>query len=147
MPVFHFQLEPLLRVRCQRERERQRDVAVLENRRRELEEALRRQQRLVLSGKHDLRESLSGLLDMTALRDEAATTVHALRAAQRLVLELAGIHRKIESARAKLIESSRERRAIELLRERRLADWRRRIGRAEDAAIDELAVQAAARKE
>ena len=71
----------------------------------------------------------------------------AAEAVRRSDLELAGLHRRLEAARSELTEAARDRRAIELLRERRLFEWRRRIDRAEDAVIDDLAAAAAARQE
>ena len=147
MARFRFRLEPLLRARRQTEQTRQRAVAELERRRRELEDTLRRQQQFITAGKQSLRDRLVGSLDMASLRAHAGSTIHLLREAQRIVIELAGVHKRLEGARAQLIEAARQRRAVELLRERRLAQWKAQINKAEDAALDELAVHAAARKE
>jgi flagellar export protein FliJ len=74
----------------------------------------------------------------------AAASLGVMRAAQRIVLELAGVHRKLDVARAQLIESARQRRAVEILRERRYQQWQTEINKAEADALDELAVIAAA---
>jgi len=147
MPIFRFKLEPLLTARKQDERSAQLAVATLERQRMALEDTLRRHQQNVTVGKQELRDRLVGELDMPVMRDHAVSTVQILRLADRIVLQLAGAYRQIEQARAILIEATKRRRAVELLRERRFAQWRRGLQRAEDAALDELAVQQAARKE
>jgi flagellar FliJ protein len=147
MARFRFPLEALLTARRHSEWGRQLVVADLQRRRLDLEDALRRDQQFIGDGKRSLRDGLTGLLDVTALRGHAGSTIQLMRRANRILLELAGIHRRLESARVDLVEAARGRRAVELLRERRFAAWKRKIGRAEDAAMDELAVQAAARRE
>jgi flagellar FliJ protein len=147
MSRFRFSLEPLLTARRHAERERQRAVAELERERRDLENRLRKQQQFIGEGKRLARDQLVGRLDLSAMREHAAATIALMRDAQRVVLELAGVHKRLDSARAELVEAARQRRAVELLRERRYERWKREINRAEDAAIDELAVHAAARKE
>jgi flagellar FliJ protein len=144
---FRFRLEALLRVRRQAEQVRQRAVAELEGRRRDLETALRRHQDQIAAGKRTQCDRLVGRLDVTELRARAGSTIQHMREAQRILLELAGVHRRLEEARADLIEATRRRRAVELLRERRFAAWKKRIDGAENAALDELAVFAAARKD
>jgi flagellar biosynthesis chaperone FliJ len=70
----------------------------------------------------------------------AASALHEMRDAQRLVIELAGVHRRLEAARVALGTAVRQRQAIEALRERRYRAWLRRRDRAETMALDELAV-------
>jgi flagellar export protein FliJ len=70
-----------------------------------------------------------------------------LRQGQRIVLELAGVHRRLDSARIALIEAARRRRAVELLRQQRLEQWQAAQDKAETDAIDELAVIRAAQIE
>jgi flagellar export protein FliJ len=147
MGKFRFQLEPLLRLREREERDRQVDVANLERERRVIEERLRAQQASITNGQRELRSTMVGQLDVGALRSHAARSVELDRSARRMVLELAGVHRRLELAREALREARRARRAIELLKERRYEAWKAAIEKAETAALDELAVQRAARKE
>jgi flagellar FliJ protein len=147
MARFRFKLEPLLRARKLAEQRKQRAVAECEAQRMALEDALRRQQQFIVSGKQDLRDQLVGALDVSSMRAHAGATIQLMRKAERMVLELAGVHRRLDAARAELIEATRSRRAVELLKERRLQEFNKSIERAEAAALDELAVQAAARKE
>jgi len=147
MPRFRFPLEGLLKSRRMLEQARQRAVADFERERLALQDRLRRQQEAIVSDRQDLRGALLGTLDAHMLRLHAASSIQQMRLAQRLVLELAGVHRRLETARAALVEASRARRAIELLRERRFEQWKAALDKADNQALDELAVIAAARGE
>jgi flagellar export protein FliJ len=147
MKRFVFKLDPVLRARRRAEQVHQRVVAGLERERVELEDRLRRQQRLMTEGKQALREGLVGSLRMHELRQQAGSSMALLRSAQRLALELAGVHQRIEVARRELVEAARRRRAIELLRDRRYEQWRVAVEKAEISRMDELAAIAAARKD
>jgi flagellar FliJ protein len=143
---FNFTLEPLLRARRLQEQERQRAVAEIERQRIAIEDELRRQQDRIASAKGSMREQLVGAIDAWSLRMHAASSMAVMRQAQRAVLELAGVHRRLESARVELVEAMRSRRAVELLRERRYEAWKMEVDRAEASALDELAIIDAARR-
>ena len=145
MPRFTFKLEPVLKARKREEQERQRAVAGIEAERLRLEQTLRLHQANIAAGKDALRAGLVGRLDPGVLRLEAAGTMQVLRKAQQTLIELAGLHKRLEAARAELVEASRRRRAMELLREQRMAQWISDMNRAETKATDELAVIHAAR--
>lgn len=147
MAKFRFELEALLRARRLAEQTRQREVAGIERERSILEDTLRRQQRMIEEGKASLTGALVGMIDAEALRLHAAATMQQLRQGQRIVLELAGVHRRFEAARTTLIEAARRRRAVELLRQRRFEQWCAAQDKAETDAIDELAVIRAAQAE
>ncbi len=147
MSRFNFSLQPLLNLRGREEEVQQRKVAEWERKRLEIEGRLRVCQEGIAGGKRELGESLVGVLNLDDLRSRANGTLHSLREAQRLAVELSGVYRQLEAARAILIEAARARRVVELLRDRRFAAWKRRMSKAEDAALDELTVMAAARKE
>ncbi len=147
MPRFRFELEALLTARRSAEREKQLAIAELERERRAEEDAIRRHQAFIIGGKDDMRGCLTGHLDLGSLRLNASETLNHVRSAQQRVLALAGVHRRIDVARAELVEAARSRRAIERLRERRFEAWRMDLEKREAAQLDELAVQAAARRE
>ena len=77
---------------------------------------------------------------------QANASLAIMRDAQRTVLELAGLHRQLEQARERLREAAKERRAVELLKERKLEAWRRSQARAEQLLLDELSVGRASRQ-
>ena len=147
MAKFVFRLEPLLTVRRRAEDDARRAVAVLQRERLKLEAELRRRQQDIVAGKDRLRGTLTGRLDMGVLRLGAGSTLNVIRQAQQLALKLAGLGKRMDSVRQVFLEARVRRRAIELLRERRFDQWKAALGKAETAALDELAVSAAARRE
>ena len=147
MARFIFKLEPLLKARLNSEQQFQRTVAEIERERIKLEDKLRAKQAILTGGKVELLDQLSGSIDVSSLRYRASMAQQIMRDAQRLVLELAGVHHRLFTARGKLIEAARNRRAIELVREKRYEKYKADEAKAEIAAMDELAVISAARKE
>lgn len=147
MARFVFSLEPVLKARRRAEETFQRDVAGIERDRMRLEEILRGHQRNLVSNKDVLRDGLTGLIEVRDLRLQANSSLQVMRRAQQIVLELAGVYKRLEAARTRLIEAARRRRAIEFVRDRRYEQWKAALNKAETAALDELAVIAAARKE
>lgn len=145
MAKFTFQLAPVLKARRAAEQERQIAVAKLERIRMDIEGAIRRRQELLTASKRELRSSLIGRVNTLDLRSAAASSMRVMGQAQKLVLELAAVHKRLEAARAELIEATKQRRAVELLRDRRFAEWKREQDRKENAFVDELAVQQASR--
>lgn len=144
MARFRFQLQPVLDARLRAEDDRRRAVADLEMERRRLEDGLRRRQAAITGARDDVRAALVGTVRPEDLRAQANASLAGMRDAQRTVLELAGLHRRLETARAALAEAARERRAIELVKERRYDAWRRDLERREQAALDEIATNRAA---
>ncbi len=142
MSRFRFPLDPVLRMRERAERERLAEVAGLEQERSRLEDAIRREQATISHGQQGQRERLAGRVDMRELRSTAAGTLGAMRRAGRLAVELAGVYRRIEEARGRLVDASRDRRAVERLRERRLEAFRREEGRREARRLDDVATEA-----
>ena len=140
MPRFRFPLQPVLDLRQREEDARQKAVAELDQERRRIEDGLRRRQQSITQAREDVRTGLVGAIDPQGLRSQANASLSLMRDAQRTVLELAGVHRRLERARSELQEAARRRRALELLRDRRETEWRRSIDRREQAAIDELAM-------
>lgn len=145
MPRFRFELQPVLDARKRAEDARQLEVAELEAERVALEDGLRRRQRSIVESRSDARDELIGRVDPGRLRATANASLAVMRDAQRTVLELAGVHRRLEAARERLREASRDRRAIEIVRERRFEDWKQAMDRREQAALDEIATIRGAR--
>lgn len=145
MPRFRFELQPVLDARKRAEDARRLEVAELEAERVSLEDGLRRRQRSIVESRSDARDELVGRVDPDRLRATANASLAVMRDAQRTVLELAGVHRRLEAAQRRLQEASRDRRAIEIVRERRFEDWKQAIDRREQAALDEIATIRGAR--
>ena len=147
MARFVFRLQPLLRARRLAEQAQQRRVGELEQQRIGLEDTLRRRQQVLADSKVALRDRLTGTLQLHDLRVHANAALQVMRQAQRLVLQLAGVHKRLEEARADLLAATQRRRALELLRDQRFEQWRADQNRAEAATLDDLAAAAAARKD
>src|SRR5690349_7684996 len=133
MARFRFQLETVLRHRRMIEREKQSAVAELETQRVRLENGIRDCQRAVAREKGELTGRLTEA-DLRGARWQAAAAMRLIAAAQRAALELAGVLKRLEFARADLLEAAKRRKAVELLRERRFEEWRLDQNRREMAA-------------
>ncbi|MDZ4756178.1 MAG: flagellar export protein FliJ [Phycisphaerae bacterium] len=145
MPRFKFALDPLLDLRRREEDLCKREVGRLEQIRQALQDRLTDRQRDIAEGKELLRSSLIGSLDAGFLRQQAASIISVDQLARRTVIEFAGVAQHLSAAQAVLIEAAKRRRAIEILRERRLEEWKREEGRKETAFLDDLANSALAR--
>ncbi|HRQ72129.1 MAG TPA: flagellar export protein FliJ [Phycisphaerales bacterium] len=145
MPRFVFKLEPVLNLREREEREHQRAVAVLERERMRLEAFIRECQRASRAERLVLRDALAegGRVDLWPVRMQAAAAGELTTRAARAAVELAGLTKRIEQARALLIEATKRRRAMELLKERRLEEWRRTEAKAEFLLVDEIGMRVA----
>lgn len=138
MPRFTFKLRPLLNARIAAERQKQRELAGLQRERFVIEQRLRSQQERIDQDRSVQRNALVGRIDTHALRSHASSTMRLLRDAQRMAIELAQLHQRINQSRAELAEASMRRRAIELLHDRRLAEWKKRMEKHEEVALDDL---------
>lgn len=152
MARFIFRLQPVLKQRQAVERQRQLALAAVESERSSLENAIRGIQSDLSAAKQDWREHLSpaitpgsGGTDLRSARFQASNSLHLVARAQHNVLKLAGVHRRIDKARAELIEATTRRRAVELLRDKQFEAWKAALNKADAAATDEIAVAAAAR--
>lgn len=144
---FRFKLEPVLRQRTLAERDEQLRVAHIERERIDLENRLRAQQAVIENESQELGSmTLGGRVPATTLRNQGVALAAARSEAQQLAVQLAGVLKRLETARAKLAEKAAERRAIELLKERRLEAFQREQDVREAAVLDDLATSAATRK-
>jgi len=153
MPArFIFPLQAVLDQRRRVEEVKQRAVAELERRRIDVERAIRERQNSIRLARADLRQRLSaerradvpGLpptsVPLADVRMQAAASLHMIAAAQASVFELAGVMRRLDAARLELLQAAADRKAVELLKERRYDEWRREQLRREIAELDELTV-------
>ncbi len=163
MAKFVFQLEAVLKQRLAVEREKQLVVAGLEQERAVIEGAIRALQLDLTQEKKELHDQLtvervSGrgravgvtggtTIDLRGVRFQAGAALRIITLAQRAVLRLAGVHKKLDAARLALLEAATRRKAVETLKERRYAEWLEEQKRRENAAADELSVMLAARTE
>lgn len=151
MARFRFDLQRLLDHRQRVERDKQLAVAALERERIALEDRIREHQRAIGATKADLRSALlgerlrerpgaraSGGMDPRSVRMQAGASLHLVVKTQQLVIALAGLHKKINAARLELLQAATQRKAVELLRQRRFERWRMEQARRETAELDDL---------
>lgn len=146
MAGFVFNLEPVLRQRRLTEEQRQRELARLLSQKLTLEEQLRGFQQTLRSSKHALGDTLLGPVDLARVaqftRYHAQVRAHAHGA----VVKLAQLEKAVEQARALVVEASKARRALELLRDRRREAYLREQARREAAELDAIAIERHARR-
>lgn len=148
MARFKFALQAVLDSRVHAEREKQRQLAEIERERLALEDRLRSVQGHLASGKREVREALSaGVVSISTVRLQAQAGIGWEAEARRVVVELAALHRRLERARQELLEATTARRSLELLRDRRHAEWQRSRRLAEDRVLDELATMRSVRRD
>ena len=153
---FRFRLQTVLEQRERLERDRQRVVAEIDRERLTIEERLRTLQASIAGAKSDLRSRLVGAAEISGgggmvfipeVRAQAGASLHLEAQARRAALELAGAYRRLERARTELLVAATARKAVEILRERRHAEWVQENKRVEAVAVDEAATQQFARRE
>jgi len=164
MPKFRFELEAVLKARLAAERQKQLALARLEQERLQIEDYIRTCQRQIRAETQDLRDHLAnereasieqrreswrgdtndgGGVDIRAVKLQASAALHQVGEAQRAVLQLAGVHTRIERARLELLEATTARKAVEALKERRFEAWREAQNKSEAAMLDEISVMRA----
>ncbi|MCH2145830.1 MAG: flagellar export protein FliJ [Phycisphaerales bacterium] len=147
MGKFTFKLQALLDLRKREEDRIRMEYAELSRARGRIEDLLRMQHGRITEQKSGLREKLVGSIDTDALRTHAHGVLGVMRDAQVAAIELAGLARRQGRAHAELIAAQAKRRAVELIRERRLSEWRIEQERREVAELDDLVCRGAGRKE
>ena len=145
MAKFRFALQRVLDRRLDEEEAKRRTHAALEAKKRGLEDALRGRQQEIAAGRDMWRTQLVGEVDAAALRHHAGAAMGLVRKAQRTVLEMASLEKSITVSRTELVEVAKARRALEILRERRLAAHVELEAMRERAQLDEFASDLARR--
>lgn len=147
MAKFRFKLDPVLEQRRRAEEDEQRAVAQIERERIALEERIRAYARAIEQEREDLRAQLSRGGDLSAARLQANASLDLTNKANRAVLELAGVHKRLDAARLRLLEAVTRRKALEVLRYKAEQRHRAEENRRESATLDELAVMRHGRRE
>lgn len=147
MRGFRFKLEPVLEQRRRIEEQQQRCVAEVERERLALEERIRAYARAIAQEQEDLRRQLTLGGDLRAARLQANASLDLTNKANRTVLELAGVHKRLDAARLRLLEAMTRRKAMEVLRDRAEQAYREEQKRREAGELDELMVMRHGRAE
>jgi len=136
-----YQLEALLRVRRHAELRQAVITAAAERRRIETEESIIAAGERIETARAALRGALEGPLDAALLRLTAQGAFVEERRRRRSVQSLASLAPSLQRARTALADASAQRKAVELLRERRRHEAAQRAERKEQAALDEIAAR------
>lgn len=142
MARFVFKLQPVLDQRERAERDQMLVVAELERERLALESRIRGCQGMMSDERRTLASALGvgQRVDVRAVKMQAGASLKHNFDAQRAVLELAGVFKRLESARRELAALSAKKKAVEMMREQQLKDFRRSLDMKEAHELDEMSV-------
>ncbi len=142
MARFRFKLQPVLEQRSREERDKQLVVAQLDRERLALESRIRQCQLMIEDERGTLSEALApgSRVDLRAVKMQAGATLMHNFEAQRTVLELAGVFKRLEHARGELMEAAARRKAVELLKEQQAQAFKRAMDTKESNDLDEMSV-------
>lgn len=146
MPRFTFRYETLLQHRRNIEDQRQRELAEQVRMQMIMKDQLRDMQQGLSTSKRDLGQALIGKVDLSQVGGFTRYNAQATTRGYALVRKLAELQVKVDAARNQLLQATQQRKALEVLRDRDLANWRRDQMRRETAEMDEIAAQAYARR-
>lgn len=146
MARFKFRYQTLLEQRRRIEDECQRDLAQHLRERMILTNHLRQMQQTISTSKQSLSQSLVGQVDMNQIADFARYAGQTTQSATAVMRRLARKEQAISEARQRLDAAMRQRKAIELLRDKDHRQWQLETERRETAVADELALQAYTRQ-
>ncbi len=138
MPKFVFKLSPVLKMRIREERACQSVVHALERARLQLESRIQNSKMQMDEELVQLRSQLIGKADIKKARFQAHATTRLIHRTDDLVRELAGIYTELKLARAKLMDASSRRCAIEILLDQKLSEWRKSCLAREQMELDEM---------
>ena len=149
MARFVFKLQPVLDQRAREEQEKMLIVAELERERLALESRIRTCQQMMSDERRTLSEALGigRRVDLRAVKMQAGASLKHNFDAQRAVLDLAGIFKKLESARAELVTASARKKAVEMLRDQQQEEFKREQDLRETRELDEMSVMRHSRRE
>ena len=141
MARFTFKYQTLLEHRHALEEQRQRELAQQLRGRMILENQLRQMQETIRESKRQLGAGLVGRVDLDAIGRFAGFSGHSSLRAQQLVLKIAEFEKRVDAARTALQDAMRQRKALELLREKHKDAWKRDQAMREALELDEIATQ------
>lgn len=146
MKAFQFQYKVVLRQREVIEQGKQRALAKLMHQRNAMVGRLREMQDTISSSKREAAHGLVGTVDLNAIAGIARYSASCALQGNTVVRELAQLETLVEQARNEVIEASKNRKALELLRDRQRQAWELEQRRMEAKLLDEQTTQAYAAK-
>jgi len=143
---FEFRYQSILKHREKVEQLRQRALAEKLHERNALVNRLRAMQQTISAAKHEASEGLQGEIDLNAIAGIARYSARCTAEGHGLVRRVAVLETTVEQARKELLEATRERQALELLRDKQQQAWELEQRRMEAKQLDDLTSQAYARR-
>jgi len=141
MATFRFRYETLLGHRHRIEDQRQRDLAMHMRSRMIFRTQLQDMQDTIRDSKQDMSSALVGQVDLSQVARFAGYSHQTENRGRQIVQKLAQVEWDVQQAREKLLEATRSRKALELLRDKNKRQWQRDQDRRERDALDEMAAQ------
>ena len=141
MAKFRFRFDPVLRQRSAAEDNCQRRLAQVLRQRMILRNQLKSMQQTIIDSKRSLADGLIGKVDMGRIAHFARYSGQESQRAQQIVLHMVQLERQIDEARNQLVQATRARRTMQMLRQRHHDRWRRDQEQRQAAEMDELATQ------
>ena len=142
MQSFQFKYKTVLRQREVIEQQKQRALAKLMHQRNAMVTQLRGMQETISESKRQAADGLVGTVDLGAIAGIARYSASCALHGNTLVREIAQLETLVEQARNELIEASKNRKALELLRDRQRQAWDIEQRRMEAKQLDEQTTQA-----
>ena len=146
MQPFEFKYRAVLKQREVIEQQKQRALAKLLHQRNAMFNELRQMQETISTSKREAAGGLVGTVDLDAIAGIARYSASCALQGNTLVREIAKQQTLVDTARKELIEASRNRKALELLRDRQRQEWELEQRRMEAKRLDEQTTQAYAAK-
>jgi len=146
MPRFKFRFSSLLKHRRRIEQDRRRQLAGHLRTQMILRNQLRTMQQSITASKQEAADLLVGKVDVDAISRMGAYASHTQLRGQRIVMKLASLERDIHQSRANLLDATRQRKALELLRQKHFEAWKTEQQRKEMRELDDLANSAYVRR-
>lgn len=142
MPQFRFKLDAVLRQRAAIEKQKQRDLALVLAKMKDLEDQLKSLNQTMQSTNDDLRTNrLVGQIDVNFITAHRRFLLGMQRKAMDLVAQMAAVQKEVDAARAALAEAAKAKKVLEKLRENQHNRWKDDRDRREMAQLDEVAMQ------
>ncbi len=146
MPRFKFRFTSLLKHRRRIEQDRRRQLATHLRTQMILRNQLRTMQASITASKREAAELLVGKVDVEAISRMGMHASHTQLSGQRIVQKLANLERDIHQSRASLLDATRQRKALELLRQKHFDAWKLEQQRKDMKELDDLATTAYVRR-
>lgn len=146
MAKFVFRFQTVLRQREVIEQQKRRAFAQLMHQRNAKFAQLREMQETISSSKQQAASGLVGAVDLGAIAGIARYSASCALRGNGLVREIAELETHVNQARNALVEASKNRKALELLRDRQRQAWDLEQRRMEAKQLDEQTTQAYAAK-